>query len=154
MPLTDVALKNAKAVDKPIKPFDGAGLFLLVTPSGGKWWRFKYRFDGKEKLLSLGTYPEVPLAGHKDKKTGAWIEGAREKRDHARKLIKQDIDPGVVRKSEKAERRAANASTFEVVAREWHALPARTARRGWSTETAAARLKRLESDVFPNLGNR
>lgn len=154
MPLTDAALKNAKATDKPLKLFDGGGLFLLVMPSGGKWWRLKYRFDGKEKLLSLGTYPDVPLAGHKDKKTGEWIDGAREKRDHARKLIKQAIDPGVVRKTEKAEKRAANASTFEAVAREWHALPARKGRRGWSPATAAARLKRLESDVFPAFGGR
>ena len=60
MPLTDVAVRTAKATDKPAKLFDERGLFLLVSPSGGKWWRLKYRFDGKEKLLSLGTYPDPP----------------------------------------------------------------------------------------------
>ncbi len=62
MPLIDTAIRNAKSGDKPIKLFDERGLFLLATPARGKWWRFKYRFDGKEKLLSLGTYPDVPLA--------------------------------------------------------------------------------------------
>ena len=61
MPLTDTAIRRAKAKKKPFKMFDSGGLFLLVTPTGGKWWRFKYHFFGKEKLLSLGTYPDIPL---------------------------------------------------------------------------------------------
>ena len=69
MPLTEVAIKNAKADAKPLKLFDTGGLFLLVTPRGGKWWRLKYRYSGKEKLLSLGIDPDVPLAGRQDKKT-------------------------------------------------------------------------------------
>ena len=150
MPLTDAALKNAKATDKPLKLFDGGGLFLLVTPSGGKWWRLKYRFGGKEKLLSLGTYPDVPLAGHKDKKTGAWIEGAREKRDHARKLIKQEIDPSVVRKTEKTAARTANSNTFEAVAREWLALPVHR----WAQSTADTKRIRLETHAFPFIGDK
>lgn len=93
MPLTDAACKNAKSTAKPLKLFDAGGLFLLVSPKGGKWWRFKYRFDSKEKLLSLGTYPEVPLAGGKDSKTGVLIEGARDRRDEARKLLAQGVDP-------------------------------------------------------------
>ena len=82
MPLTDTAIKNAKPSAKPLKLFDGGGLFLLVTPNGGRWWRLKYRFGGKEKLLSLGTYPEVSL------------KDAREKCDDYRKQLAAKSDPG------------------------------------------------------------
>ncbi|MCX7153059.1 MAG: Arm DNA-binding domain-containing protein, partial [Proteobacteria bacterium] len=75
MPLSDTAVRNAKPGEKPAKMFDERGLFLIVTPAGGKWWRFRYSFDGKEKLLSLGTYPDVSLAS------------ARQRRDQARTLI-------------------------------------------------------------------
>ena len=85
MPLTDTAIRNAKPASKPNRLFDGGGLYLEVSPSGGKWWRFKYRFGGKEKRLSLGVYPEVPLAGRK--KSGEWIDGARDRRDQARQLL-------------------------------------------------------------------
>lgn len=82
MPLTDTAIRNAKPGIKPVKLFDERGLFLIVTPSGGKWWRFRYKFDGKEKLLSLGIYPDVPLASRvvKDEEMGKTrkIKGARE----------------------------------------------------------------------------
>ena len=100
--MTEVAIENAKAETKPLKLFDGGGLFLLVTPAGGKWWRLKYRISGKEKLLSLGIYPDVPLAGRQDKKTGLWIDDAREKRDHARKLLACKIDPAETRRADKA----------------------------------------------------
>ena len=137
-PLTDAACKNAKPGAKPLRLFDSGGLFLLVTSNSGKWWRFKYRFEGKEKLLSWGVYPDVALGGHKDKQTGLWIDGARDKRDQARKLLASGTDPGAVRKTEKAEKLAANANTFEAVAREWHSLPKRKGNRAWSAETAAA----------------
>ena len=101
-------------------------------------------------MLSLGTYPDVPLAGHKDKKTGAWIEGAREKRDHARKLIKQEIDPSVVRKTEKTAVRTANSNTFEAVAREWLALPVHR----WAQSTADTKRIRLETHAFPFIGDK
>ncbi len=114
-------MQKCEKHEKPLKLFDAGGLFLLVSPKGGKWWRFKYRFDGKEKLLSLGTYPDVPLAGGKDKKTGALIEGARDRRDDARKFLSQGIDPGAVRKSEKASKAAAGQNTLEPYARKWHA---------------------------------
>lgn len=153
-PLTDVACKSAKSGAKPLKLFDSGGLFLLVMPNGGRWWRFKYRFEGKEKLLSFGVYPDVALGGHKDKQTGQWIDGARDKRDQARRLLASGIDPGVVRKAEKEGKLAANANTFEAVAREWHGLPKRKGNRAWSPETAAARLKRLEQDVFPEIGSK
>ncbi len=72
MPLTDTAIRNAKPGAKPVKLFDERGLFLIVTPSGGKWWRFRYKFEGKEKLLSLGVYPDVLLASRtvKDEEIG------------------------------------------------------------------------------------
>ena len=99
MPLTDTAIRNAKPTGKPFKLFDDRGLFLLVTPSGGKWWRIKYRFDGKEKTLSMGIYPDVTLAK------------ARDRRDELRKLLADGIDPGAHRKAAKgpAKRVAARA---------------------------------------------
>ena len=75
MPLTDPAIRNAKPADKPIRLFDGGGLYLEISPTGGKWWRFKYRFGSKEKRLSLGVYPEVGL------------KDARSKRDDVRKVL-------------------------------------------------------------------
>lgn len=89
MPLTDTAIRNAKPGAKPFKLFDERGLFLIVTPAGGKWWRFRYKFDGKEKLLSLGVYPDVVL------------KDARARRDAARKLLAEGIDPGENRKVQK-----------------------------------------------------
>ena len=89
MSLTDVSVRSIKASEKPLKLFDERGLFLLVTPSGGKWWRLKYRFEGKEKSLSLGTYPDTPL------------KLAREARDHARKMVAQGIDPSAQRQATK-----------------------------------------------------
>jgi integrase len=110
MPLTDTAIKAFKPKDKPYKEADGGGLYLEVAPSGGKWWRLKYRFDGKEKRISLGTYPTVGL------------KDARERRDEAKKLLSNHIDPGEKRKADKVEAEAVakeQALTFEVVAKEW-----------------------------------
>jgi hypothetical protein len=87
MPLTDIKLRNAKPAEKPFKLYDERGLFLIVTPTGGKWWRFKYRFDDKEKLLSLGVYPDISL------------REARNRRDEARKLVAHFIDPGLQRQA-------------------------------------------------------
>ena len=103
--LADIEVKNAKGKDKPYKLTDGQGLYLLVKASGGKLWRFKYYFHGKEKLLAFGTYPEISLAQ------------AREKRDEARKQIANGVDPGEIRKAQKA---AQGQDSFEVVAREWN----------------------------------
>jgi integrase len=110
MALTDTAIRKAKPTDKPQRLFDGGGLYLELSPAGGKWWRLKYRFGGKEKRLSLGTYPDTGLAD------------ARDKRDAARKLLSAGIDPGEQRKAVKAagEERAANS--FAVIAAEWLAL--------------------------------
>lgn len=110
MPLSDTAIRNAKPTDKPQKLADGGGLYLLLNPNGSRWWRLKYRAGGKEKLLSLGTYPDTGL------------KDARDKRDAARKLLGAGIDPGEQRKVVKAagEERAANS--FAVIAAEWLAL--------------------------------
>ena len=138
MPLTDTAVRNAKPGDKPVKIFDERGLFLVVTPAGGKWWRLRYRFDGKEKLLSLGVYPDVGL------------KDARDRRDEARKLLANAIDPGENRKVQKAARVERSANSFEVVAREWFAKNRET----WAASHADKIIKRLENDVFPWLGGK
>jgi hypothetical protein len=109
MPLTDVKIKNAKAAGKAYKLYDERGLLLIVTPRGNKWWRFRYRFADKEKLLSLGVYPDVGL------------KDARGKRDEARRLLAHFIDPGIHRQAQKAAKRAQVINSFEFVAREWYA---------------------------------
>src|SRR5262249_13912252 len=86
---------------------DERGLFLLLAPSGGRWWRFRYSFAGKEKLLSLGTYPDVSL------------KEARDARDDARKLVAKAIDPSAARREERRAKQVAGANTFATVAREW-----------------------------------
>lgn len=138
MPLTDTAIKNAKPSDKTARLFDGGGLYLELSPTGGKWWRFKYRFAGKEKRLSLGVYPDVSL------------KEARQRRDDARKLLANDIDPGEHRKAVKATKSERAANSFELVAREWFAkkLPS------WAPSNADKILGRLEKDAFPWLANR
>jgi integrase len=138
MPLTDTAIRNSKPELKPRKLFDGGGLFLLVAPTGGKLWRLKYRFDGKEKLLSLGAYPAISL------------KDARDQRDQARKLLATDIDPGTHRKTHKAARADAKADSFEVIAREWFSKFA----PNWADSHSSKILRRLERDVFPWLGKR
>ncbi len=138
MPLTDTAVRNAKPGKKPSKLSDERGLFLMVTPAGGKWWRFRYSFDGKEKLLSLGTYPDVSLSG------------ARQRRDDTRKLLAEGIDPGEQRKAAKAARAGLAANTFEVIGREWYAKTAPML----AENTKAKLLRFLEVDVFPWIGAR
>ena len=136
MPLTDTAIRTTKPADKPIKLFDERGLLLLVAPSGGKWWRFRYRFDGKHKSLSMGVYPDVSLAK------------ARERRDEARKLLADGIDPSKNRKAQKAARADRNANSFEVVAREWFAK----FKPNWVEAHSDKVIRRLERDVFPWIG--
>jgi integrase len=138
MPLTDTALRNAKPNAKPVKLSDERGLFLLVAPEGGKWWRFRYSFGGKEKLLSLGTYPDVSLAK------------ARQKRDQARELLADGTDPSQHRKAAKQARAGLAANTFEVIGREWY-----TKAMSDKAETTKEKLmRRLEVDVFPWIGAR
>ena len=138
MALTDVKVKNAKPREREYKLFDERGMYVLVTPSGGKCWRLKYRVEGKEKLLTLGTYPDVSLAE------------AREKRDAARKQLANGIDPNVAKKTAKSTRVAELTNSFEAVAREWH----KKFSPRLSPDHAEAKLRRLEADVFPTLGTR
>ena len=136
--LTDTVTRNAKPGEKPLKLFDGKGLFLLVNKTGGKLWRLKYRFEGKEKLLALGAYPDVRL-----------IE-ARQRRDKARALLAEGIDPGEARKADKQARERAAANRFEAVAREWHEKREHTLAKKHAVDI----VRRLERNLFPDLGNR
>ncbi|MBM4260478.1 MAG: DUF4102 domain-containing protein [Deltaproteobacteria bacterium] len=136
MALTDTAIRSAKGKDKTFKLFDAGGLYLEVAPAGGKWWRWKYRFAGKEKRLSFGVYPDVSL------------KAARERRDAARKQVADGIDPGEARKAERAAQ--AGAESFEAIAREWHAKFS----PGWESSTSDRILRRLVKDLFPWLGKR
>ena len=149
MPLSDTAIRNAKPREKPYRMSDERGLYLEIAPAGGKWWRFKYYFEGKEKRLSLGTYPDTPLAGRK-LPDGTWIEGAREKRDNARKLIAAGVDPSAHRKAATAAKNAQAFNSFETVAREW--IEHQGGR--WEPITKARTLASLEADIFPVLGGR
>ncbi|MBE0624410.1 MAG: integrase arm-type DNA-binding domain-containing protein [Burkholderiales bacterium] len=138
MPLTDTAIRKAKPSTKSVRLFDGGGLYLEVSPSGGKLWRLKYRIGGKEKRLALGAYPATSLAS------------ARQKRDEARKLLAEGIDPSERRKSTKAARAGLAANTFEVIGREWYAKTAPML----AENTKAKLLTFLEKDVFPWIGAR
>lgn len=138
MPLTAIAIQKAKIGDKTVRLFDGGGLYLELTPTGGKWWRLKYRFDGKEKRLSLGVYPEVSL------------RLARARRDDARKLLAEGIDPSENRKAQKTARADRAANSVETVAREWYAKYSPT----WAQNHGNRILRRLERDIFPWIGGR
>jgi integrase len=138
MALTHVGIRNAKPREKAYKLTDEKGLFLFVTPSGGKYWRFKYRFGGKEKKLAFGVYPEVSLAE------------AREKRDQARKLLANDVDPAVVKQATKNAIVQATENSFQLVALEWYAKFSAK----WVASHGDRTLRRLEKDVFPWIGNR
>ncbi len=137
MPLTDTAIKSAKPRDKPFKMFDGGGLYLELAPAGGKWWRFKYRFGGKEKRLSFGVYPDVGL------------KLARDRREAARRLLVNDVDPGEHRKASKAAEGERSANSFEVLGRECFAK----FEPNWAASHADKIISRLERDVFPWIGN-
>ncbi len=137
-PLSDLQVSRAKTQGKQVTLFDGGGLFIVLTPAGGKLWRFKYRFGGKDKLLSLGSYPDISLAE------------ARAKRAVFRKLLAEGIDPAEAKKAEQAGKAAAAGSTFETVARDWH----RRFKTQWSAGHAEQIMRRLEQDVFPWLGTR
>jgi integrase len=134
----DVKFRNAKPLEKPYKLGDALGLYLLVNPSGAKYWRLKYRLEGKEKLLAVGVYPEVTL------------ETARERRDAARELVAKGIDPVQANKDEQLARDAVTVNTFELIAREWW-----DNWKGGRTERHAHYvLRRLEADVFPAIGKK
>ena len=137
MPLTDTAIRQAKPKEKDYKLSDGGGLFLLVRSKGGKYWRQKYRFLGKEKLLSHGTYPDLTLAQ------------ARHKRDEAKKLLANNIDPGADKKKGKRIAKLNHVNTFKALAVEWHG----TQTTVWSSTHAERVLQSLELDIFPFIGD-
>ncbi|MDR2187928.1 MAG: integrase arm-type DNA-binding domain-containing protein [Azonexus sp.] len=136
--LSDLAVRTAKPADKPIRLYDTGGMYLEVSPSGGKLWRLKYWFEKKQKLLALGKYPEITLSD------------ARERRDQARKLLANGVDPGAVKQAQKAAKAERAANSFEVIALEWIDKK----RDGWAASHADKLIGRLKKDVFPWLGGR
>lgn len=138
MPLTDKTCKAAAPAEKAYKISDGHGLFLQIQPNGSKYWRYKFRFMGKENLLSFGVYPEVSL------------REARDKRDEARKNLRDGENPSDIRKEKRRIYEQKNENAFEKIAREWHA----TNLDRWSPAYGKTILHRLESDIFPAIGRR
>ena len=138
MKLNARQIETAKPKDKPFKMADGGGLYLLVKTNGSRYWRLKYRIDGKEKLLALGVYPDVSLAD------------ARAKRDEARKGIAGGIDPLEVKKEQKVEREAQVKNSFQEIALEWHNMKVKK----WSAGYASDILEAFNKDVFPFIGQR
>ncbi len=140
MALSEIAIRNAKVEHGKAqrKLADGAGLYLLITADGSKYWRLKYRWHGKEKVLALGVYPDTKASD------------ARAKRDEAKKLLREGRDPSAVRREQKQAAKAAAANNFEGVAREW----VEKKRHEWTADHADAVLKSLEDNLFPDLGTR
>ncbi|MBF0098385.1 MAG: tyrosine-type recombinase/integrase [Magnetococcales bacterium] len=136
--LTDSNIRNAKPTGKAYSKADGGGLFILITETGSKLWRFAYRFDGKQKRLALGSYPDTPL------------KLARERRDEARQMLARGVDPGELRKATKDMDESRTENSFEAVAREW--LVKFTPK--WTEGHATKITRRLELDIFPWLGAR
>jgi integrase len=138
MTLTDRKIHSTKPTEKPQRLFDERGLYLEISPAGGKWWRLKYRFGGKEKRISLGVYPEVSL------------KEARDRRDESRRLVADGIDPSENRKATKAASADRAANSFEVVTREWFAKYS----AGWAKSHSSRVIRLFERDIFPWIGGR
>jgi len=138
MSLSDIAIRRARPGNKARKMFDGRGLYLEVAPRGGKYWRLKYRFAGKEKRLSLGVYPDVSL------------KEARQGCEDARRLLTREIDPSEHRRALKAARRQQVSNSFEAVAREWFARH----RSNWAESHSSRLISHLERDIFPWIGGK
>ena len=138
MALTALQVKGAKPADKPYKLYDGGGLILLVQPTGAKYWRYRYSFTGKEKLLALGVYPDLSLSD------------ARALHSEARNLLAKGIDPSQAKRASKAAKLALTENSFELIAREWHAKNLHT----WKRSNADKLLNLLQNDLFPWLGKR
>lgn len=135
-PLTDTAIRKAQGNGKTQKLFDSGGLYLEISPNGGKWWRQKYRFAGKEKRLAHGTYPDVPLSL------------ARTRRDEARRLLAQGVDPAEQKKATTAAQETLGSRTFKVIAVEW------MAKRKWVASYRKKVVAYFDNDVFPWIGSR
>ncbi len=138
MKLTDTAIRKVKPKEQPFKITDGGGLFLLVQPNGSKYWRLAYRYADKQKTLALGVYPDITLAD------------ARDRRSEARRLLANGRDPGMTKKIQKRQNKLAATNSFELIARELHALKSPI----WSKSHALDWIRGLEREIFPNLGNR
>lgn len=138
MPLNPLQIKNARPTEKQYKLSDGGGLYLIVHPNGGKYWRVAYRFAGKQKTLALGTYPEISLAQ------------SREKREEARKLLALDQDPGVAKKEKKRETEVVEKNKFKTIALEFHKIKA----PGWTERHGKYWLHYMEKLVFPKFGEK
>jgi integrase len=136
MPLSDTSIRNAKPGDKAYTLTDERGLSIQINPNGGKWWRLRFRFDGKEKMLSVGTYPDIGL------------KEARERREEARNLLANGVDPSQHRKATKAAKVALAANSFEIICREW----LENKRSNVEEAQYKKALARLEKDVFPWMG--
>ncbi|EIC3835418.1 integrase arm-type DNA-binding domain-containing protein [Escherichia coli] len=139
MSLTDIKAKNAKPLEKEYKLTDGFGMFLRVTPKGSKYWQMAYRFEGKQKLFSIGVYPAVSLSD------------ARQRRDEARRLLAQGIDPNAKKQAEVKELKAKrdNTRSFRTVAKAWFSTKTK-----WSDDYGDAVWKRLETYAFPVIGDK
>jgi len=135
--LNDAKVRAAKPREKAYKLTDSNRLFLLVTPSGGKLWRWNYSCDGKQKSMSFGIYPMVALVT------------ARQKRDEARAVLAEGRDPSVVKKLKIEANIEASRNTFERIAREWHT----TSKPQWAAVHAEDMIRSLERDVFPSIGS-
>lgn len=143
--LSELRISKAKPKARAYKLADGDGMYLEITPAGGKWWRLKYRVDGKEKRISLGVYPDVTL------------KMARERRVEARRKLADGIDPSAVKKAAKATSKAKAAgdnsqveNSFEAIAREW----LKRFKHSWAESHSSRIERRLEADVYPWIGNR
>lgn len=136
--LNDLQIKRAKPKEKSYKLSDGNGLFLLITPSGGKLWRWKYRFNGQEKSLSIGKYPQISLVQ------------ARQEAEIARKQLANGISPADAKQEAKAQQKTAQMNCFENVARDWHSKNINR----WKPLHAVRIMRYLENDVFPSIGNK
>lgn len=138
MPLTDVKVRSAKPKDKAYKLTDGEGMHLMVHPNGSKYWRLQYCFDGKQKTLALGVYPEITLSE------------ARQRRDEAKRQITTGTDPSEQKKVDKQLRQTLVDNTFKAIALEWHEYK----RPNWSKGYAEDLMEAFENDIFPDIGKR
>ena len=136
--LSKLLIEKAKHGSKTIRLWDGRGMYVEISPKGGKWWRLKYWFGGKERRMSLGVYPDVSLAD------------AREKREEACRKVAAGIDPGELRKAEAIALIGSTENTFEAIAREWFGMLSKQ----WVPGHADKIIRRLELNVFPWIGMR
>ncbi|MGS0634609.1 tyrosine-type recombinase/integrase [Citrobacter sp. VF227] len=138
MSLNARQVETCKPKEKEYKLSDERGLYLLVKPNGSRYWRMKYRFNGKEKKLALGVYPDISLGG------------ARHRRDEARKLLAEGTDPAEKKRLDKLTRKISSGNTFQALALEWHQHKART----WARTTSDWVMEGLVKDIFPGIGQR